>query len=91
MQNATLLGAAIIMALFFTTPSHAEEVDLPIGVTLVKCGDTRADIPKACKLDERCCVFMDRVALAAGIEPKEEAMSYPGNKSYDIAAGTIQE
>lgn len=94
MRDATMtLSAMVLLAfsLLITVPAQAESVDMPIGVNLVKCGDTRADLPKACRKDERCCVFVDDYA-ANGERPQSipayEPFNDPRSKTYQIAMGT---
>ena len=58
-----IFAAIFIVAFFVPTTLHAGEAILPMKVTLLKCGDTKADIPNACRADDRCCVFMDQVPL----------------------------
>lgn len=61
-MHSTLLlyGLALGAMLIIPSSAQAAEAILPVSVTLVKCGETKADIPKACAADSRCCVFMDK-------------------------------
>ena len=66
MRHATTAACAALMILLFATPKTAKagDVELPITVTLIQCGQTKADIPRACKKDGRCCVFMDQAPMS---------------------------
>ena len=56
-----ILKFALILLAVSTTSAKAQDASaiLNISVNLVQCGQTRADLPRACKADDRCCVFMD--------------------------------
>lgn len=51
----------LMVVTLFPMKSYAQDASamLPIKVSLIQCGETQADIPKACKADARCCVFSD--------------------------------
>lgn len=57
-KPAIFFGAIVFMALLPAKTAHAGDATLPVTVSLIKCGDTKADLPKACKKNEACCVFL---------------------------------
>lgn len=81
------LLALFTTALLTPTKAHSGEAILPISVTLISCGKVKADIPKACKKDERCCVFMDQAPQfsLAVLEARDKWDYEPPKKFYDLA------
>ena len=61
MLRTVLLTIPVVFMTAFFAPdtARAGEAVLPITVTLVKCGEYKSDIPRACYKDERCCAFME--------------------------------
>ena len=59
-RSIRIFAAIFTMAFFMPSLLLAGEAILPIRVGLVQCGETKADIPRACRADDRCCAFMDQ-------------------------------
>lgn len=81
MLNVVLRGAFLLLVLLYPVRAQAQTVELNVSVNLVKCGDTRADIPRACQADSRCCVFMD-----GNDSPK----IYDLNESFQVSSADVR-
>lgn len=78
------IAAALIPA--WSVAACAAEGTLPIHVTLVSCGQTRADLPNACHKDQRCCVFLQPDELAALQTPEPEIINLGNPYRDDVTA-----
>ena len=58
MKFSEIITLTLVALMLSVTVARAGEAELPVTVTLVKCGETRADLPRACYEDARCCGFV---------------------------------
>lgn len=82
-RQLCLFAIATTIAFFLPTQSNAQDASALIKtkVSLVQCGQTRADLPRACREDQRCCAFLDdqpNIIIAAA-EPRWQEGGYNGN------------
>lgn len=63
----------LLLILLISSPAYATE--LPITVNLIKCGETKEDLPKACEENKACCVFLEEEPVV--VEVDIEVASYP--------------
>lgn len=77
MTQLRFLCLALVFVAVLSTAStaNAAEGTLLIRVKLVSCGETKADLPKACKKDDRCCVFLSGEQLALQNTPQAGFMN----------------
>ena len=77
MTQLKFLCLALIFTSFLSGASivHAAEGTMLIRVNLVSCGEKKADLPKACKKDDRCCAFLSDEQLAKQSTPQAEFMN----------------
>lgn len=49
----------LFLCLILATAVYGATTIMPMKVNLISCGETREDLPKACKANSACCVFLN--------------------------------
>lgn len=89
-----ILKFALILLAASATSAKAQDASaiLNIGVNLIQCGQTQADLPRACKADSRCCVFMEdykqEVTYSTGEPDWQTRLASNQEKFFKIKSNT---